>query len=372
VVDASITNWPYASFTSVQQRRAHALAEERRGDDVGHVHACERGDREADHNMHLVRPRQPARADASDIQGCGNRIFAAAGHVAKGPLRRGEDLVGLDIAGNADDHVGPGVLLPDPRDQVIAREAADVRAAADHRAGRRMRAVAGYVEELERGRHSVVFVLRVLVEEDVTLARELGFWKGALAYDVAEHADEGRRVLGEPMHVEGGVIPVGVGVDRGAQPLGIEVDALAVARMRALESHVLDEMADPVQRRAFVLAAAAHEDAHLGGRQMRQADNDDAYAVAERRDHGVRIFRVGAEGRHATIQWMEDVVTQGEGLGVERIGHPTTVRSRRSGLAISPKTHCDASSAIGFAMSACIKRGHGPEKGLSFQASTGR
>ena len=128
------------------------------------------------------------------------------------------------------------------------------------------------------------------------------FGNAALAHDVAQHADACHGVPRQAAHVEGGVILVGVGVDLGAQALGVEVDLLAVARTRALEGHVLDDVADAVQACAFVLAAAAHEHADRRGRQMRQADDNDARAVVERGDQGVRIASSGADVRHATIQ----------------------------------------------------------------------
>jgi len=159
-----------------------------------------------------------------------------------------------------------------------------------------MRAEAGLVEELECRRHRVVVRLGVLVQDDVALALELHLRKGALAHDVAEHRDEARRVAGQTAHVERRVIAVGVGVDLGAQPLGIEVDPLAVARVRPLERHVLDEVADAVEGGALVLAAAAHEDADGGGGEMRQPEDEDAHAVVQRGDHGVRIAgRAGAQ-----------------------------------------------------------------------------
>ena len=66
-----------------------------------------------------------------------------------------------------------------------------------------------------------------LVQDHAPLALQLVGREGALAHDVAEHAHEARRVVGEAAHVEGGVVLVGVRVDLGAEALGIEVDALA-------------------------------------------------------------------------------------------------------------------------------------------------
>ena len=157
-----------------------------------------------------------------------------------------------------------------------------------------MIAVARLVEQLEGRLHRVVVDLGVLVQQDLALALEFGFGEGALADDVPQHADEGLGVAREAAHVECGVVLVGVGVHVCAQALGVEIDALAVARTRALERHVLDDVADAVLARAFVLAAAAHEDADRRRGQVRQAKDDDAHAVVERRDVRTRVDSEGA------------------------------------------------------------------------------
>ena len=103
--------------------------------------------------------------------------------------------------------------------------------------------------------------------------------------------------------MERGVVLVGVGVDVGAEPLRVEVDALAVARARALERHVLDDVAQAVLARALVVAAGADEDADgqaVAGCDWRSTTTRTPLTKA--RDDGVRIVRVGAEGRHAEIQ----------------------------------------------------------------------
>ena len=135
----------------------------------------------------------------------------------------------------------------------------------------------------------VVLVLDVLVQDDLALALELGFGEAALLHDVSEHLQEAPRVSREPAHVIRGVILVGVGVDLGAEHLCIEVDLLAVAAARALERHVLDEVADAAQAPALVAAAGAHE--HAGARtvEVRQPDRDDTHAVGERRRRGVGV-----------------------------------------------------------------------------------
>src|SRR6185369_17809886 len=73
--------------------------------------------------------------------------------------------------------------------------------------------------------------------------------------------------------------------------LGVEVDLLAASRVRSLERHVLDEMADAVQAPALVAAAGAHEHADADALQVRQGDGDDADAVAEGDDVRVGVVR---------------------------------------------------------------------------------
>jgi hypothetical protein len=152
-----------------------------------------------------------------------------------------------------------------------------------------MQAPAGAVEELERGRHRVVLVLGELVQQHLALVFELGGGKGGTADDVAEHLHEAARVGGHAAHVERGVVLVGVGVDLGAEPFGVEVDAACVARRRALEDHVLDDVADAVERTALVRAAAAHEHGDVRAFELRHADRDDAHPVGQRREEGVGV-----------------------------------------------------------------------------------
>jgi hypothetical protein len=99
------------------------------------------------------------------------------------------------------------------------------------------------------------------------------------------------RRRGDPIGVpawhvaERGVVLVRVRVDLCPEPLGIEVDLLAVPGACAFERHVLHDMADAVQTRAFVLTAAAHEDAHAGCNKMGKREHDHAHAVVECGEH---------------------------------------------------------------------------------------
>ena len=106
----------------------------------------------------------------------------------------------------------------------------DRQPAADHRLGDRVVAEGELVEQLVGGREHVLLVLDQLVQDHLALALELGLGEAAVADDVAEHAHEARRVARQAAHVVRGVVLVGVRVDVGAEPLGVEVDLLAAAR----------------------------------------------------------------------------------------------------------------------------------------------
>ena len=173
-----------------------------------------------------------------------------------------------------------------------------------------MAAEAEPVEQLERGRERVFLVLDVLLQQHLPLALELGLGEARVLDDVAEHAHEARRVPRHAAHVEGGVVLVGVGVDVGAELLGVEVDLLAAAPGRALERHVLDEVADAAFLPALAGAAAVHEHADAGALQVRQGNGDDAHAVAEGGEQGVAGR---GQGRHESghCEWHADCVADG-------------------------------------------------------------
>jgi hypothetical protein len=198
----------------------------------------------------------------------------------------GEDRLGgaqhrlrIDRAGDADDRVRAGVLALHVLEQVGPREALDVAPRPDHRLADRMGAEAGAVEQLVGGRQRVVLVLQVLVQDHLALALQLGLGKGAVAHDVAEHRDEAAGVAPEPRHLERRVVLVGVRIDVGAEALGVEVDLLAVALVRALERHVLDDMAEAFQSRALVMPAGAQEHSDSDCLDMRQTHRYNAQSV---------------------------------------------------------------------------------------------
>ena len=282
---------------AVEQRRAHALAQHRGRHQRGRVVVRQRRHRPAQHQVHLAAAGLALAGDVAQVRHRRQRVRAACGHVAEGRFGSTRDGVGVDTPGRPDHDVGAAVLALHVAHEVVAREALDVAPRADHALRHRMGAEAGLVEELERGGQRIVLVLGALVQQHLALAFELVRREAGVAHDVAQHADEGHRVLGQAVHVERGVVLVGVRVDLGAQPLGVEVDAARVARGRALEQHVLDDVADAVQRPALVRAAALDEDRDAGAVDVRHVDAQHAHAIGQRDERGVGVVAGVRHGR---------------------------------------------------------------------------
>jgi hypothetical protein len=136
------------------------------------------------------------------------------------------------------------VVPSHPLHQVVAREALEVARVPITGCASRVRAPAALVEQLEGGGQRVVLVFGEFVQQHLALAREFVAGEGRRQHQVGQHRRNSPRVLRQPAHVERGVVLVGVRVDLGAQPFGVEVDAPRIARGRALEHHVLDRVAD--------------------------------------------------------------------------------------------------------------------------------
>ena len=220
--------------------------------------------------------------------GCGQQVVGGGRHRAECGLDRPHEGIDVQRAGRGDDHVGRGVLAPHIAEQVVAGDALDVRAVADHRLAGGVQAVAGAVEQLERHRRRVFLDLGELVQDHLAFALEFVGREGAGLHDVGQQRHEGRQVAREAFDVERGVVLVGVRVDLGAEPFGIEVDALAVACGRALERHVFDDVADAVQPPRLVQAAGADEDAERHRLPPRHRDRDRAQAVRTAWQAGAR------------------------------------------------------------------------------------
>jgi hypothetical protein len=280
----------------VQQRRAHAFAQQRRGQHVGQVRlVAQRGRLETQHGVALRTAAHAAQLQAALPDGVGHRVGAASRHGAESGLDAAEEALGIHRPGHGHHHVAGGVLLAHVGQQVFALEALQVGAVADDGLARGVQAVAGAVEELEGHRGRVFLELGELVQDHLALALQLVGREAAVQHDVGQQLDEGRQVLRQAFDVEGCVVLVGVGVDLGAQALGVEVDALAVARGRALEGHVLHHVADAVQPPRLVLAAGADEHAQAHRLAPGQGYGDGAQAAAQFGQqggaHAVRLRR---------------------------------------------------------------------------------
>ncbi len=157
----------------------------------------------------------------------------------------------------------------------------------DHRPRKRVRPETEPVEQLEAGRHCIVGILVEFLQDDLSLTLEFIRGEAAVANDVAQHADKILRMFSQPVHVECGVVLVGMRIDLGAELLGIEIDLLATALLGAFERHVFDKMADAVQPLRFMQAAAADKHADRCRQRSRQPDRHNPNAVRQRDDVGV-------------------------------------------------------------------------------------
>src|SRR3546814_2449618 len=88
-----------------------------------------------------------------------------------------------------------------------------------------------------------------LLQDHRALALQLLLKKGRALQDVGNDVEGERRVLGQHLGIEGGVLAAGVGVDLPADRLDLLGDGLRAAPLGALEHHVLEQMRDAVQLR---------------------------------------------------------------------------------------------------------------------------
>ena len=209
--------------------------------------------------------------DAADARPAARPDSLPARHVAERRLRRAHDRLGVDVAGHADDHVGAGVLA-------AARRRAGRRASGARCCGACRSPAAPIAWAPIAGRSNSLKAVDS-ASSSSSMYSCSSTWRSRSSSASGKVpcctmspsiCDEAPGVARQATHVERGVVLVGMGVDLGAEALGVEVDLLAVALARALEGHVLDEVADAVQARALVLAAGAHEHADAGAFEVRQ------------------------------------------------------------------------------------------------------
>ena len=213
----------------VHQRRAHAFAEHRRGHVGGRSSSAARraaGSR-APGASGCCRPgaacaKPPARPAAP------RGWPAPRGRAPKAASTSRTMASGSIGPAAADDEVGAGVLAPHVQATRSSRaEALDVARGADHRLRHRVQALAGLVEQLVGRGHRVVVVLGALLQQHLALALSSSSGKVACCTMSASMRTKRAARRRQAAHVVGGVVLVGVGVDLGAQALGVEVDAAA-------------------------------------------------------------------------------------------------------------------------------------------------
>lgn len=274
----------------VQQRRAHALAQQRGGQHMGQVRAALGISAQA---RRLEAQQDLALAAAGHAPGFQAALPArraqAIGHGAESLLHQPREGLGIHRPGRRHHHIAGGVLGPGIGQQIRALEALDIGARADDGPARRMaRPVAGAVQQQEGHTARVILELAELLLDHTPLALQFISGEAAVQHDIGQPLHKGRQIARQALDMKGGVVLVGVGIDLGAQRLGVEIDALAVALGRALEGHVLHHMADAVQPRALVQAAGANENAQAQRLAPGHGDGDGAQAIGQGGQRGGR------------------------------------------------------------------------------------
>jgi hypothetical protein len=171
-------------------------------------------------------------------------------------------------------------------DEVVAREALDVRQGADHRHAHGVVAPDCALQHLGRPVLGILLVLDRLLPDHFQLALQFDRRKGAVQDDVGCHRQELIDVLAQAGHEIAGGILASEGVDIGAEPLRVQVDGLHRTRGRALERHVLQDMADPIGGGLFVARSHPHEHADTGAADMGQRDRQQSHPVGKGLDDG--------------------------------------------------------------------------------------
>ena len=288
-----------AAFTDlVEQRRAHALAQQRGGQHP--VQVCgvvQRRGGVPQHHLALAAAGHAALFHTALPERRGHGVGPARRHGAERGFDEPHEFLRIHRPGRGHHHVVPAVVLCHPGLQVVAREALQIRAVADDGLPRRVQTVAGGIEEAECHAGRVFVEFGELVQDHLALTLQLFGREAAVQHDVGQHGHEARQIGRQAVDVEGRVVLVGVGIDLGTQAFGVEVDLLAAARGCALEGHVLDDMADAIQPPWLVVAAGANEDAEVDGLAPGLGDDQGAHAVGQAvqegvgRAHGWQVWR---------------------------------------------------------------------------------
>ncbi len=175
----------------------------------------------------------------------------------------------IEVSGRDDDGLFSHVMGLHMAHQILPREAFDIGHRADHRHAHGVVAPDGAVQQIAGAVLRVLFVLDGLLPDHLQLPLQLMLGKHAVQHDVRNHSQQGLRMPAQAGHEIAGDVLAGEGVDLRTQPLRIQVDLLHGTRVRALERHVFQHMADAVAGGGLVAGAHAQEHTHADALQVR-------------------------------------------------------------------------------------------------------
>ena len=171
------------------------------------------------------------------------------------------------------------------RDDLLARERAQVLLRAEHGSPERMLAEGGAVDQVLGDDRRLVVGAVDLLDDDPALAVELVGVELRPADEVAQQVDRLGRGLGADGDVEGDQVVARVGVQHAAEPLGGLVDVLVGGvLLAALEDQMLEEVSHPVLLGALRARARVERHEHRQRAGARQRDAVDRQPVG--RDRG--------------------------------------------------------------------------------------
>ena len=120
-----------------------------------------------------------------------------------------------------------------------------------------------------------------LLQDHAPLALQFLGLEGGVGQDVADDVGGERGVLLQHLHVIGGLLARGVGVDVAADRLDLLGDLRRGAALGALERHVLEEVRDAVLRLLLVAGAGGDIGAERDGLDPLHPFGDDGEAGGE-------------------------------------------------------------------------------------------
>ena len=149
---------------------------------------------------------------------------------------------GIDLAARRQDQPPRHQLVADPVEAIVARGGAQGLGAAENRAAQRLPVERRFEQMIVNQVVGRIDDLAELGQDHVLLALEMLLADVRRADQVGDQFREERGIPGQGAPVEDGLVARGPGVDRPADILDRLGQSARVARPRALEHHMLDEM----------------------------------------------------------------------------------------------------------------------------------